>query len=914
MTDRPRITAARPADGLSRLEPRVGEAREDMRVSRDIAAGSAIGPYILEERLGGGGFGAVWRATDTRTAATVALKLLIGAHAGNRAAVRAQVELLAASASSRSPHVVRVLDGGVDPVPCVVMEYIDGEDLARVLETRGPLSAQETIEIGQAIAEALAALGEAGIIHRDVKPANVLIDRRGVPRLADFGIAKVVGMETITMTGQLPLTMAYAAPEVWEGTVTPQSDLYSLGVVLYQCLTASLPFTGNYGALYRAHKTQPPDLDRLPDDAPPSLRRVVRACLEKSSEHRPSDAAACKALLDQARAELTAPPAPEPKQFGPWKRRGPHPTLPDAWRSIDEETGAVATVEVISTEDPTVADDLRHAVGVSARLAPLGAERLIGCGELRTDDAEAWITRRTGRFHLWVARDELGELPPPGEVSVPRLRRAVESLQALPREAAAVGLPVALDAMHLQLLPDGSVHVRRPGIAPAGDDPEADALAVLRALPLDEDAWALCNEARSLDDLQATLGGSGRIGVARSDAPASPQLAPAAAGVADAAFAGDGPTMFVAAPVGAGRGRGRRPPAPPEDAPLPGWPHFYIAAAVIAAAAIAVLAYIGVMVALDHRGGPPSSEAADVTATPGVGTPSPENPSEPTPSDEAQRWIVCATAIATGELRLECTEDQPQATATPGAGVIGPGDAPPPTASKPGGAVGGFESTPSATPARPPVFPPSTPPPPATPIPSPTTIPPTPLRPTPVPPTPLPPTPIPPTAVPPTPVPPPVIVDDLDAGFTRGGPNYQCGSQGVESRSYTWCWDTRAYNGAAPYAGHYWYTWNNGKTSADINWGQWTATLPFAGPYRVCAYIPPNHAYTKSARYRVSHAQGESTVVVNQQPIAGWTDLGACTFNAGVASVYLGDITGEADATTLIGYDAMKWVPNGGGC
>jgi serine/threonine protein kinase len=184
------------------------------------------------------------------------------------------------------------------------MEYIEGTDLAALLRERGKLPPQESIGIGLAIADALGALKDSGIIHRDVKPANVMLDREGTVKLADFGIAKIVGYETITMTGQLPMTMAYAAPEVWEGSSSHQSDLYALGVVLYQCLVGAPPFTGNYGALYRQHTSVPPDLGVLPEEAPPSLRELIRLCLEKDPEARPQDASACLELLRKAESEL----------------------------------------------------------------------------------------------------------------------------------------------------------------------------------------------------------------------------------------------------------------------------------------------------------------------------------------------------------------------------------------------------------------------------------------------------------------------------------------------------------------------------------------------------------------------------------------------------------------------------------
>jgi serine/threonine-protein kinase len=187
--------------------------------------------------------------------------------------MRAEIELLAASAASRSRHVVHVLGGGAEPVPHIVMEYVEGDDLSARLKREGKLSAGQTIEIGLAISDALGALNEAGIIHRDIKPANVMTDRDGVIKLADFGIAKIVGYETMTMTGQAAMTMAYAAPEIWDdgsafGRPSHKSDLYAMGVLLYQCLTGDTPFRGNYGALYKAHLERTPDIKALPPETP----------------------------------------------------------------------------------------------------------------------------------------------------------------------------------------------------------------------------------------------------------------------------------------------------------------------------------------------------------------------------------------------------------------------------------------------------------------------------------------------------------------------------------------------------------------------------------------------------------------------------------------------------------------------
>jgi RHS repeat-associated protein len=158
-----------------------------------------------------------------------------------------------------------------------------------------------------------------------------------------------------------------------------------------------------------------------------------------------------------------------------------------------------------------------------------------------------------------------------------------------------------------------------------------------------------------------------------------------------------------------------------------------------------------------------------------------------------------------------------------------------------------------------------------------------------------------------------VIVDDLSGGFTRGGPQGDCSSPGTDDFSNCyWC-----YMNSGGWGGHYWYTYN-GQYYGQPNtgdYGKWRPDLPYNKTYKVCAYIPNNHAYTHNARYQIFYSGGSKTVGVNQQPVTGWVDLGNYPFAAGTAGyVLLDDITGEAFGTHQIGMDAMEWVPDGGGC
>ncbi len=293
----------------------------------EFQPGSRIGDYVLDSYMGGGSFGAVWRSHDTRSGNAVAVKLLTGATSlAESASARADIEVLAAAAASRSEHVVKVLGGGATPVPYIVMELIEGHDLLMTLQQEGHLTPGRTIEIGLAISDALFALQQVGIIHRDIKPANVMIDKDGVIKLADFGIAKIVGLETMTLAGQAAMTMAYAAPELWSdesqfGKPSNKSDLYAMGVLLYQCLTGFTPFSGNFATLYKAHVEQAPDMSALPADTPPSLHNLISRCLRKRQEDRPRDADECRSILHRAEAELASASGTdevaEPAKLGP---------------------------------------------------------------------------------------------------------------------------------------------------------------------------------------------------------------------------------------------------------------------------------------------------------------------------------------------------------------------------------------------------------------------------------------------------------------------------------------------------------------------------------------------------------------------------------------------------------------------
>ena len=478
----------------------------------EFHASDTVGGYRLEARLGGGGFGTVWRARRASDNQLVALKLLPDTAGTDDVRLRADVELLAASAASSSPHVVRVLDGGVDPVPYVVMEFIHGINLAEELKQRQRLPQQEVIEIGLAIADALKAINAAGIVHRDIKPSNVMIDRAVVVKLTDFGIAKIAGFDAVTLTGQLPLSIAYAAPEVWEGRAEHRSDLYALAIVLYQCLTGQLPFRGAYAELFYQHRSKEPDLTALATDTAPALVELIRDCLAKDPSERPADAAALIELLQRAAGEVAArpvevaPQAREPERFGPWLKQEGVQGQPWAWYCRHETTDEEAIVEIHFADSIAYGEALRRAVAANDRLVSLGAERLLGTNRLILRPNEVWQNPPEGAFQFWVARDAAQPPAPPHQVS-PRIGlRVVESLIALIEAADEESLPLKLDARELTLLPDGAIYLRHPGFPGSGrEEPERQALSFVRSLPLTREVRASLSRAKGLDEARRAL-------------------------------------------------------------------------------------------------------------------------------------------------------------------------------------------------------------------------------------------------------------------------------------------------------------------------------------------------------------------------------------------------------------------------
>jgi serine/threonine-protein kinase len=269
--------------------------------------------YVLEEQLGAGGYCEVWRAADTVLGRTVAVKMLHPGYAQQTEALtRFKAEALHVGALSHQ-NIARVYDYGEPDggQPYLVMEVVDGPSLAEVLKG-GALDAVRTMDIVAQVAAGLQAAHLTGLIHRDITPANILFTSDAIVKITDFGIAYAVGSVPLTTTGSVMGTPGYIAPERVSGNQTgPQSDLYALGVVAYECLTGTRPFTGPPLDVAIAHRDQP--LPPLPPSVPGEVAALVMMLTAKDPAWRPGSAgevAAQAARLRDALAIGTAEPSP----------------------------------------------------------------------------------------------------------------------------------------------------------------------------------------------------------------------------------------------------------------------------------------------------------------------------------------------------------------------------------------------------------------------------------------------------------------------------------------------------------------------------------------------------------------------------------------------------------------------------
>jgi tRNA A-37 threonylcarbamoyl transferase component Bud32 len=273
------------------------------------------GRYRLDAVIGRGGMSTVYKAFDTVLERAVAIKLMhreITTDSDQLERFRREARSVA---QLNHPHVVTVIDAGEEPspdeaqpdvgTPYIVLEYVDGETLKSLIRRDGPLEIPQALAYAIEMARALGAAHERQIVHRDVKPHNILIDPEGRAKITDFGIARSLSEEGLTMAGRVLGTTDYVSPEQALGqAVTPQSDLYSLGIVLYEMLTGDVPFHGETPvAVAMKHVREDlPDVQARRPELSAATAAVVDRAVAKDLSRRYPDAASMEAALEDVLA------------------------------------------------------------------------------------------------------------------------------------------------------------------------------------------------------------------------------------------------------------------------------------------------------------------------------------------------------------------------------------------------------------------------------------------------------------------------------------------------------------------------------------------------------------------------------------------------------------------------------------
>lgn len=294
-----------------------------------------VGNYRLDELIARGGMSEVWRATDQRDNTTVAVKMLRQDLVGDPSLLRRFRMEARNTAQLRHRNLVSLLDHGEqDRTGFLVQEFIDGESLASILNRVGALTPDQAIPILVEALHGLAAAHASGVVHRDVKPANMLVTRTGTVKVSDFGISFGAEQPRLTSTGMVMGTAEYLSPEQATGKpATPASDVYAVGIIAHECLSGARPFTGrNQVDVALAQVEKEPPL--LPATVPVPIRTAVLRLLAKDPARRPATAREAADLLvaawhqsqqpsptPTAPARQTAPPPPPTHSA---RTRAPH--------------------------------------------------------------------------------------------------------------------------------------------------------------------------------------------------------------------------------------------------------------------------------------------------------------------------------------------------------------------------------------------------------------------------------------------------------------------------------------------------------------------------------------------------------------------------------------------------------------
>ncbi|HWH52558.1 MAG TPA: serine/threonine-protein kinase, partial [Gemmatimonadaceae bacterium] len=266
-----------------------------------------IGKYEVERLVGEGAMGVVYRATDPVLNRPVAIKVMSDALAQDTDLRERFLREARAAGSLQHPNVITIYDfGEVDGHPYIAMEFVAGSDLEELLARHVPLTVDHALDLMTGVLQGLGYAHKRGIVHRDVKPANIRVDDEGKARLMDFGVAHLTS-SSMTRTGVMLGTPSYMAPEQIVGEkIGPATDIFSVGAVLYELLSGARPFQGDtlQSVMYKVLNEMPPSLAKVAPRAPPQLDRIVTRALAKDPADRYDSALEMANDLIAVRASL----------------------------------------------------------------------------------------------------------------------------------------------------------------------------------------------------------------------------------------------------------------------------------------------------------------------------------------------------------------------------------------------------------------------------------------------------------------------------------------------------------------------------------------------------------------------------------------------------------------------------------
>ncbi|MFH0946065.1 MAG: protein kinase, partial [Planctomycetota bacterium] len=334
----PRVASLEPVGVGAGTETQVRSTRVLSRVGQSVQEavkglpeGSVLGPYRVISRIGKGGMGSVYEAVDDRLGQKVALKVLSPELTQRPDFVVRFHRESRSLAELSDPRIAKVyFNGAAEGLPFFAMEFVDGRNLEQILEEDGRMSSEQVLHLMSEAAIGLSAAADQGIIHRDVKPTNLLVDREGNLRIVDFGLAKSVDSESrLTVTGAVVGTPYYLSPEQGLGKpVDVRSDIYSLGATFYHLMTGKPPFDAESPvSIIMCHVSKAPELiTERNSSIPEPLARVVMRCIAKSPERRYQD---YDELLEDLEAVRQGEPVAAPPQEISAKKTGPSVVVMD---------------------------------------------------------------------------------------------------------------------------------------------------------------------------------------------------------------------------------------------------------------------------------------------------------------------------------------------------------------------------------------------------------------------------------------------------------------------------------------------------------------------------------------------------------------------------------------------------------